>query len=291
MSTIQDILDIARRHDAPSNDDVPRLKISRSDYPTEPMSFIWKPAVCLVLQGAKRMVIGNKTLEYGAGDCMIVAAEVAAMVQISQAKLGRPYLAANLYLDPAMISALLVDMAGIPEPVSLSGFNIAKAPSLLLDAWRRFVELLDRPEEIPIMATRFEQEVLLRLLMGPQGFVLRQLARPDSRLGQIRRAMEWIRERHAERITIGQMAAIAGMSPSVFHRRFKAITELSPLQYQKHIRLNEARRQIITDGSNAASVGFSVGYESPSQFSREYKRLFGEPPRRDAAALQSILES
>lgn len=291
MTTIQDILDIARRHDAPSRDDVPRLKISRSDYPTGPMSFIWKPAVCLVLQGAKRMVIGNQTLEYGAGDCMIVAAEVAAMVQISQANAGRPYVAANLYLDPAIISALLVDMAGMPESVSLSGFDIAKAPSLLLDAWRRFVELLDRPEEIPIMATRFEQEVLLRLLMGAQGPVLRQLARPDSRLGQVRRAMDWIREHHAERITIGQMAAIAGMSPSVFHRRFKAVTGLSPLQYQKHVRLNEARRQIITDGGNAASVGFAVGYESPSQFSREYKRLFGEPPRRDAAALQSILES
>lgn len=291
MSTIQDILDIARRHDAPSNDHVPRLKLSRSDYPTEVISYIWKPAVCLVLQGAKRMVIGSKILEYGAGDCMIMAAEVAAMVQISQASPSQPYIAANLYLDPAIISALLVDMTGMPEPVPLSGFNIAKAPSLLLEAWRRFVELLNRPEEIPIMATRFEQEVLLRLLMGPQGFLVRQLARPASRLGQIRQAMDWIRGHHAERITIGQMAAIAGMSPSVFHRRFKAVTGLSPLQYQKHIRLNEARRQIITAGGNAASVGFAVGYESPSQFSREYKRLFGEPPRRDASALQSVFES
>jgi AraC-like DNA-binding protein len=270
---------------------LPRLRIYSSARPTELLATIYDPVVCLILQGAKRTVIGGKPLEYGAGDCVVVAAEVAAMVQISRASPDCPYLALNLSLDPAMISALLVDMAGMPESSTTPAFSVSRASALVLDAWRRMVELLDRPDEMQVMAPRVEEEVLFRLLMGPQGSILRQIAGTDSRLLRIRRAMAWIREHYAERLSIGAIADIANMSPSVFHRRFKAVTGLSPLQYQKQVRLHEARRQILSEGATALSVGLMVGYESASQFSREYKRLFGEPPRRDASAMQSVLPS
>ncbi|AVA26118.1 AraC family transcriptional regulator [Rhizobium sp. NXC24] len=289
MTSLEEIHAIALRHAGRDEQKVPRLKIYSSDAPTELMAMIYEPVVCLVLQGAKRTLIGDETLEYGPGDCMIVAAEVVAMGQITEASPGKPYLAANLYLDPVLISSLLVDMARIPEPSVPSGFNVTKASPPLLEAWRRMVELLDRPLEIPVMASHFEHELLFRLLMGPQGRILRQIAGVDSRLSHIRRAMEWIREHYAKRLTIEAMADIAGMSVSVFHRRFKAVTGLSPLQYQKHVRLHEARRRILAANAKAASVAFAVGYESASQFSREYKRLFGEPPRRSATVIQSAM--
>lgn len=287
MTSLETIHAIAVRHAGRDEPSVPRLKIYSSDSPTDFMAMIYEPVVCLVLQGAKRTLIGNETLDYGPGDCMIVAAEVVAMGQITEASPSRPYLAANLYLDPVLISSLLVDMARIPEPSVPSGFNVTKASPPLLEAWRRMVELLDRPFEIPVMASNVEHELLFRLLMGPQGKILRQIAGVDSRLSHVRRAMEWIRSNYAERLSIEAMADVAGMSVSAFHRRFKAVTGLSPLQYQKHVRLHEARRRILAANEKAASVAFAVGYESASQFSREYKRLFGEPPRRNASAIQS----
>jgi AraC-like DNA-binding protein len=131
---------------------------------------------------------------------------------------------------------------------------------------------------------------MFRLLMGPQGALLRQIAGADTRLSHIRRAMAWIRQHYTEHLSIDAMAAVAGMSVSVFHRRFKAVTSVTPLQYQKHIRLHEARRRLVTEHAEAATVGYAVGYESASQFSREYRRLFGAPPRRDADTLQMIVE-
>jgi AraC-like DNA-binding protein len=132
---------------------------------------------------------------------------------------------------------------------------------------------------------------MFRLLMGPQGALLRQIAGADTRLSHIRRAMAWIRQHYSEHLSIDAMASVAGMSVSVFHRRFKSVTGVTPLQYQKNIRLHEARRRLITERAEAATVGYAVGYESASQFSREYKRFFGAPPRRDADAMQAITES
>lgn len=289
MTPIEDIRAMALRHAGRDEPTLPRLKIYSSEAPTELMALIYEPVVCLVLQGKKRTLIGNETLEYGPGDCMIVAAELAAMGKISEASPNKPFLCANLYLDPVLVSSLLADVASIPETSVSSGFDVTKASPLLLEAWRRMVELLERPLEIPVMASHVEHELLFRLLMGPQGRLLRQMAVVDSRLSHIRRAMEWIRKHYAERLSVEAMAEVAGMSVSVFHRRFKAVTGLSPLQYQKHVRLHEARRRIVAANAKASAVAFAVGYESASQFSREYKRLFGGPPRRDAAGIQSAI--
>ncbi|WP_055048514.1 AraC family transcriptional regulator [Devosia sp. A16] len=281
----------ALKHAGATNPELPRLRVYRLDRPTEPAALVYDPMVCLVLQGAKRTFIGNQVLEYGAGACIVIAAELTAMGQISEASPAEPYLAVNLNLDPAVISSLLLDMGGMAEPNPARGFGVSEASPALLDTWRRLCELLDRPEEIRVMGPNLEHELMFRLLTGPQGALLRQIAGWDSRLSRIRRSMAWMRQHFAEHLSVEAMATVAGMSVSVFHRRFKAVTGLSPLQYQKHIRLHEARRRLVVERAEAGSVGYAVGYESASQFSREYKRLFGAPPRRDADALQTVVDA
>jgi AraC-like DNA-binding protein len=290
MTDLDTIRAIALRHAGTPHPAMPRLLIYRVDNPNDASGLIYQPLVCLVLQGRKRTFIGDGVLEYGPSECMVVAAELTAMGQVCEASTDEPYLALNLYLDPAVISTILLDMNGLAEPAIGSGFGVAKAGPALLDAWCRLAGLLDRPDEIPVLATHLEHELMFRLLMGPHGALLRQIAGADTRLSHIRRAMAFVREHYAEHLSIEAMAAVAGMSVSVFHRRFKAVTGVSPLQYQKHIRLHEARRRLVTEHAEAGTVGYGVGYESASQFSREYKRLFGAPPRRDADSLQSIVE-
>ncbi len=291
MTDLDNIRAIALRHAGAPHPAMPRLHIYRVDNPTDAGGLIYQPVVCLVLQGRKRTFIGDGVFEYGPSECMVVAAELTAMGQVCEASTDEPYLALNLYLDPAVISTILLDMNGLAEPAIGSGFGVAKAGPALLDAWCRFAGLLDQPDEIPVLASHLEHELMFRLLMGPHGALLRQIAGADTRLSNIRRAMAFVRSHYAEHLSIDAMAAVAGMSVSVFHRRFRAVTGVSPLQYQKHIRLHEARRRLVTEQAEAATVGYAVGYGSASQFSREYKRLFGAPPRRDADSLQSIVEA
>jgi AraC-like DNA-binding protein len=290
MTSIAELCSLASPHGGRIYPYLPRLQVYRYDEVTGAGGLIYRPVACLVLQGAKRTYIGNEILAYGAGSCMVVAAEISAIGQISQATPEEPYLAINLYLDPAVISALLLEMSDMPEPPLGKGYGLSEAGPALLDAFGRLVALLDHPEEVPVMANHLERELMFRLLMGPQGGLLRQIAGADSRLSHIRRAMAWIREHYSERLSIDAMATVAGMSVSVFHRRFKAVTGASPLQYQKEIRLHEARRQLVTERTEARRVGFAVGYESASQFSREYKRLFGASPRKDTERLQSAID-
>lgn len=290
MSELDDIRAIALRHAGRHNPALPRVLVYRIDDLTDAAGLIYEPVVCLVLQGRKRTFIGDTVLEYGAGEYIVVAAELTAMGQVCEASPDEPYLALNLLLDPAVISSLLLDMARQPEPSLQSGFGVTQASPAQLDTWRRFANLLDQPDEARVMAHHLEHELIFRLLMGPQGGLLRQIANADSRLAHVRRAMAWIKQHFADRLSIDAMAEVAGMSVSVFHRRFKAVTGVTPLQYQKHIRLHEARRRLITERAEAASVGYAVGYESASQFSREYKRFFGAPPRRDADDMQVLAE-
>jgi AraC-like DNA-binding protein len=290
MSDLDDIRSIALRHAGKPNPAMPRVLIYRIDDPTAVAGLIYEPVVCLVLQGRKRTFIGDKVVEYGAGEYIVVAAELTAMGQVCEATSDEPYLALNLLLDPAVVSTLMLDMGQNPEPALQSGFGVTRATSTQLETWRRFAGLLDQPDEARVMAPHLEHELIFRLLMGPQGGLLRQIANADSRLAHVRRAMAWIKTHYADHLSIDAMAQVAGMSVSVFHRRFKTITGVSPLQYQKHVRLHEARRRLITEGAKAASVGYAVGYESASQFSREYKRFFGAPPRRDADARQILVE-
>lgn len=267
---------------------VARLEIMRLNHPTALQPVIYEPAVCLVLQGAKRAVIGEHVLAYGAGDYFIAAAEVAALGQIWEATEEQPYLALNLLLDPQVIAGVLLDLPKGSEPPVSSGFFTSTADSKMLDAWLRLMSVLDKPDEAAVLSPMIEREILFRLLQGPSGILLRQIAGSDNRLSSIRKAMTWLREHYAEPILVEQLAAIAGMSASVFHKHFKDVTALSPIQYQKQIRLHEARRQLSQGPVDAAGVAFSIGYESASQFSREYKRLFGASPVQDAKQLHAL---
>ena len=281
MTELDKIRDIAMRHAGSPSLKLPRLFAYTLDHTTEIDPLIYDPAASLVIQGTQRMFIGDKKFEYGPGQSMIVAAEIAALGQVCEASQDRPFVAVGLSLDPALLSDLVLEMAAMPELPIESGYGVSTASASLLGAWGRLLELLDRPTEIPVMAKLLEHELMFRLLMGPHGGLLRQIAGSDSRLMHIRKAMTWIRDHYTERLDFKAVAALAGMSVSVFYDRFKAVAAVSPLQYQKYIRLHEARRRMIANQAGAAEVGFAVGYESASQFSREYRRLFGAPPGQD----------
>ena len=201
-----------------------------------------------------------------------------------------PCLGMTLTLDPGKLAALLVDL-----PPATPGRTPAKALAVnplepaLLDPLVRLLRLLDEPRDIAVLAPLIEREILYRLLLGPHGAMLRQLALPDSQLSQISRAIDLIRRRYDQPLRVDELARHAGMSAPSFHRHFRAVTRLSPLQFQKHLRLQEARRLLVSKNADAARVGFDVGYESASQFSREYRRLFGAPPGRDASRVRRAL--
>lgn len=290
MSMIDDLklLTLPHAHQPRTTTPIARFEIMRLEQPTTLQPVLYDPVVCMVLQGGKQAVIGNRVLNYGAGDYFVAAAEVAAMGQITEATPDRPYLAINLLLDPHVIAGMLLDAPKGREPATPAGFVATSADNQMLDAWRRMVSVLDRPDEIAVLSPMIEREILFRLLQGPSGCLLRQLTGSENRLASIRKAMSWIRSHFAEPIRVEELAAIAGMSPSVFHKHFKAVTALSPIQYQKQIRLHEARARLAQAPVDAAGVAFSIGYESASQFSREYKRLFGSSPAQDARQLQAL---
>jgi AraC-like DNA-binding protein len=267
---------------------IPRVSLIRSSAATEPLHAVHQPAVCFVAQGRKRVMVGEAIHVYDAAKYLIVSVEVPIVGQILEASDVAPYLCLRLDLDPAAIGALMLEAGVAPNraddslpPLALSGVTAE-----LLDAAIRLVRLLATPGEIAILAPLAEREILYRLLQGEQTARLRQIALAESRLQQVNRAIAWIKKNFRAPFRIETVAAEARMSPSAFHQHFKAVTSMSPLQYQKQLRLQEARRLILTQSLDAAASGHAVGYDSPSQFSREYKRLFGAPPARDVAKLR-----
>ena len=279
---LKELLEIAGRHarGRRTKTAIPRVSISRSEAPTPPLASLCEPAALFVLQGVKSVLIGDRVLRYDPASYFIYTVETPATGQLIEASTARPYLAIGFALDVQTVAALVINH----EPaVGGNRFSTYPVNDDLLDAWRRMIRLLDRPAEIPVLAPMLEREILFRLLQGPQGAKLRLLARADGRLSQIRRAITWIRAHYQEPIQVGHLAELAHMSSATFHRNFKAATAMSPIQYQKQIRLLEARNLLIGQPGSAARVAFTVGYESASQFSREYARQFGASPARDAA--------
>ena len=248
---------------------------------------MYEPMLHLVLQGTKSLSIGDQILHFEPATYFAVPVDLPALGQICSARPGIPYLALSLTFDPAVIAAMLTDLGDTAPAQTAPSFSVCAAPPELIDAWLRLMRLIDRPAaEVAMLAPMIEREILYRLLQGPQGAVLRQIARSDSRLGQVRRAVAWIREHYDQPLRIETLAELAGMSAASFHRHFKTATAMSPLQYQKCLRLQQARRLLIAN-QDATRAGYAVGYESASQFSREYSRLFGLPPARDAVRLRS----
>jgi AraC-like DNA-binding protein len=262
---------------------IPRVAMVRSEACSDQ---VYEPMLHLVLQGSKSLSIGDHVLQFEPATYFVVPVDIPAIGQIRSEKSGSPYLALSLTLDPAVIAAMLADhdQASLQQ---VPDFLVSAATPELVDAWLRMMRLVDRPDETAMLAPMIEREILFRVLQGPQGDMLRQIARTDSRLSQVRRAIDWIREHYTEPFRVEPLAAMTGMSVAAFYRHFKAITAMTPIQYQKKLRLRQARRLLLFEPRDAASIAFSVGYESASQFSREYARMFGLPPVRDVARFKS----
>lgn len=270
---------------------IPRVTIARGDSTSGPMPGFYEPMICLILQGAKCILIGDQALHYDQASYFISTIDVPTTGEVYYAGPDQPYLSITLKFDPAVISDVLLSMEDGAPPLPSEpscGFGISPVTPDLLDAWLRLMRLIEAPRDIPVLGPLVEREIIYRLLAGPRGCTLRQIAAGGSRLAQVRRAIGWIRDNLAEPFQIDDLAARAGMSPSAFHRHFRAVTAMSPIQYQKRLRLHVARRRMIAEAGDVAHVAFSVGYESATQFSREYARMFGLPPARDAARLRRL---
>jgi AraC-like DNA-binding protein len=265
---------------------VPRVTLFRAEAPSDPAKAIYEPVVCFAAQGRKRLLVADRGYAYDQAHYLVVAVDLPVIAAITDASPEAPYLALRLGLDPGLLASLLLEMPGTDGPRA-AGIGIAPLEADLLDPLLRLLRLLDRPNDAAALAPLIEREILYRLLCGPQGSMLRQIALADSRLSQVGRAVAWIRDNYHRPLRIGDLASLTAMSPATLHRHFRAVTALSPLQYQKHVRLHEARRRMLAQDADAQRIGFAVGYESPSQFSREYARLFGAPPARDAARLRA----
>ncbi|MHC2075829.1 AraC family transcriptional regulator (plasmid) [Agrobacterium tumefaciens] len=246
---------------------------------------LYQPMLGIVLRGAKRVVIGDRTLCYDANHYFIASIDVPATSVTIEASPEAPYVAARLAIDQDILADLVVEIPRKAEADTIA-FAVGAMTPALLDALSRMLRLLDAPDEIDTLAPLIEREILFRLLQGPQGALLRQSARADSRVAQIRAAIAHLRANFDRLVRIEELVEIAGMSAATFHRHFRAATGMSPLQYLKVLRLQEARRRLIAN-ADPTGAAYAVGYESASQFSREYTRMFGTPPARDAARLRA----
>lgn len=266
---------------------LPRVALIRADAPSTPTPAVYEASLCLIAQGSKRVSIGDRSVVYDAAHYLLVSVDLPLVGHVIDASPDRPYLCCKIDLDPAMLADLMVTEGGAVPRTDLPVMGVYPGDPDLIDAACRLVGLLDRPETIGALAPLIEREILYRLLTGQHGPMLRHVATAGSHLNQISRAIATIRRRFDAPIRIDEVAAEAGMSASSLHAHFKAITRLTPLEYQKQLRLQEARRLMLVGGATASTAGFAVGYESPSQFSREYRRLFGAPPRSDIERLQA----
>lgn len=263
--------------------DIPGLSLYRRTRVTEPSSALYEPCVCVIAQGAKRVILGEDAYVYDAQHFLLTSVNLPTVVQIARASEAKPCLGIVLKLDLREVAQMMVESALPPPREQLAGRGMATGEVTLplLAAFQRLVGLLDEPKDIPILAPIIQREILYRLLTSDQGARLRQIASAGSQGNQIARAIDWLKGNYSKPLRIEDLAAQVYMSPSTFHHHFRELTARSPLQYQKWLRLNEARRLMLTERLDATGAAIQVGYESPTQFNREYSRLFGAPPLRD----------
>lgn len=275
---------------------LPGLLVFRADSLNGSVCGVYEPSVALIVQGSKRVVLGADTLVYDSGHFLVTSLDLPAVATILEASPERPYLALVLKLDLREIAGLMLSgqlpALALPARVAREqgehrAMAIGRVTLPLLDAFGRLLDLLEQPECLPVLAPLVQREIHYRLLMGEQGGRLRQIAAVGSQGHQIARAIDSLKTRYAEPLRVEDLAREVRMSVSTFHHQFKALTAMSPLQYQKQMRLTEARRLMLADHLDASTAAYRVGYESPSQFSREYSRQFGAPPTRDIAGLRA----
>lgn len=266
--------------------DLPGLLMIRIDQPHQEACSVYEPCVALIVQGRKRLMLGDEILSYGEDRYLIATIDLPVKSAVQEASPAQPYLAVALRLDWREIASLMLETPhSATPPVVRDGHAMSTGlvTPALLDAFDRLLALLDQPAHIPVLAPLIRREIHYLLLVGEAGARLRQIATVDTQSHQVARAIASLNTRFSQALRVETLAREAGMSLSTFHHHFKALTAMSPLQYQKQLRLTEARRLMLSERLDASTAAFRVGYESPSQFSREYRRLFGAPPARDIA--------
>ena len=285
MNNLAELRELIERHaeSESARRMLPGAIIVASRVPTEPLGFVVEPAFALAVQGTKRAVINDKVFEYGAGQFLILSVDLPLTTHVVHASPNKPFLGFGLILKPAAIASLLLE-TGRSDKTEARGIAVSGLTADLIDPVVRLLRLVDRPDDVPVLGPAIEREILWRLINSDQGATVRQIGLVDSRISQVARAIRWIRTRYAEILRIEDLAQLAGMSVTSFHRHFRSVTSMTPIQYQKQIRLQEARARLLANPKDVAAVGFAVGYDSPSQFSREYRRQFGAPPGKHAAA-------
>jgi AraC-like DNA-binding protein len=273
---------------------IPGVVVSRMDDGGSQDESMTGTILAVVAQGTKRISVGGTVHDYGAGQYLVASVDLPVSGHFTDATPSHPALGFGLELRPTVIAELMLtaSAAEFPRPSkgsSPSALAVGETSARLLDAVLRMLRLLDHPRDIPVLAPLIEREILWLIMSGEQGATVRQLGLADSSLSRVRHVVRWMREHFAESLRVDELAELARMSPSAFHRAFHAVTSMSPIQYQKSIRLQEARlRLIASPGSgDIGATAYAVGYESPSQFSREYRRAFGASPSEDAAALRA----
>jgi AraC-like DNA-binding protein len=264
------------------------LRLTRTETPMEIRS-VYRPSFCAVLQGSKISMLGESALRYGAGQGLLASVDVPVTARIVEASPERPYLAFSVEIDPAMVAEMLPALAdeAVTEP-AFTALHTDRLDAEIMDPLGRLLRLLDTPRDIPVMAPLVKREITWRLLNGSLGPMLRHVGLRDSQAARIGRATAWIRDHFREPLRVPDLVERAGMSVASFHRHFKAVTTLSPVQFQKLVRLQEARRMLL-ENHEVAAVGYAIGYESASHFNRDYRRQFGAPPGRDIAAIRALV--
>lgn len=264
---------------------MPNVILGREDGPTPPCAYVADPVFSLIAQGTKQVEVGQRSFTYGVGQGMVVSIELPMNTFVLSASHATPFLGFGLRVRPEAVAALLLETgraavggAGTAGP---TGVVVGSMPDVAIEAVVRLLRLLDRPSDLAVLGQAMEREVLWRVLNTPQGGVLRQIGLADSHTARIGRVLQWLRAHLAEPVRVRALADMAGMSETSFHRHFRAIVGTTPVQYQKQLRMHAARARLLATSEGIARVAFSVGYDSPSQFSREYRRQYGRPPGRD----------
>jgi AraC-like DNA-binding protein len=291
METLTDIAALIARHvskDGFHATPIERVTLVRSSTLTMPMPNVYRPQLCLVAQGRKDVTLGERVFRYTPGRYGIVTYDLPAIGQVIEATPDNPYLCLYLDFDPVMLGELALRVPPSPEASCPSiGKTVSDAGAALLDAALRLLRLLDDPAALPVLGPLAEQEILYHLLAGPDGARMRHITSSQGRVAHVGRAIAWIGKNFRERFSVERLAAEAGMSPSSLHEHFRAVTAMTPLQFQKQLRLQEARSLMLVQAIDVTTAALRVGYESPTQFSREYRRHFGESPARDIARLRA----
>lgn len=277
----------ANQYDTP----ISGLRFSRWTTPTPPTSYTHNPSICLIAQGRKRVLLGEESFIYDANHFLISSVDLPIIANIIEASEEQPYLGLIMELDLTEISQLIVDseLAFTQAKEAQKGIAVGELSESLLGAFVRLAELLDEGQNIKILAPIIKREIFYRLLMSEQGTRLHQIVTAGSHSHQIAKAIDWLKNNFVKPLSVGDLASYTGMSKSSFYTHFRSMTSMTPLQFQKKLRLSEARRLMLTENLDAMAATFKVGYESPSQFSREYSRLFGAPPSKDIKSLRENL--